>query len=83
MARLPLGHTEHPWGKVRANQYDLVLNGSELALRINRRPLQEKVLQILGIDAARADRMFGFLLESFEYGAPPHGNRWGWTGLWL
>lgn len=74
---LHAGHPDHPWGKIRANQYDLVLNGSELAsggIRINRRPLQQKVLNILGIDDARADRMFGFLLESFEYGAPPHGG---------
>jgi aspartyl-tRNA synthetase len=71
------GHPDHPWSRVRANQYDLVLNGSELAsggIRINRRPLQQKVLNILGIDDDRAERMFGFLLESLEYGAPPHGG---------
>ena len=74
---LPLGDPRHPWSRVRANQYDLVLNGSELAsggIRINRRPLQEKILDILGINAERANRMFGFLLESLEYGAPPHGG---------
>lgn len=67
----------HPWRRARAMQYDLVLNGTELASggqRINRRPLQEKILQILGIDAARADRMFGFLLRALEYGAPPHAG---------
>jgi aspartyl-tRNA synthetase len=71
------GHLDHPWSRVRANQYDLVLNGTELAsggIRINRRPLQQKVLNILGIDDERAERMFGFLLESLEYGAPPHGG---------
>jgi aspartyl-tRNA synthetase len=76
-SELPLGDPEHPWSRVRANQYDLVLNGSELAsggIRINRRELQQKVLNILGIDDERAVRMFGFLLESLEYGAPPHGG---------
>jgi aspartyl-tRNA synthetase len=67
----------HPWRQARAAQYDLVLNGWEMASggqRINRRDLQEKILQILGIDAARADRMFGFLLRALEYGAPPHAG---------
>ncbi len=58
-------------------QYDLVVNGSEIASggqRINRRDLQEKILQILGINKERADRMFGFLLKALEYGAPPHAG---------
>jgi len=73
----PVGHPDHPWSRIRANQYDLVLNGSELAsggIRINRRELQQKVLNILGISDARAEKMFGFLLEALEYGAPPHGG---------
>ena len=71
------GHPEHPWSRIRANQYDLVLNGSELAsggIRINQRPVQQKVLNVLGIDDNRAERMFGFLLEALEFGAPPHGG---------
>ncbi len=67
----------HPWRQARALQYDLVLNGSEIASggqRINRRDLQEKILQILGINKERADRMFGFLLKALEYGAPPHAG---------
>lgn len=67
----------HPWRRARAMQYDMVLNGTELASggqRINRRSLQEKILKILGIDAARADKMFGFLLRALEYGAPPHAG---------
>jgi aspartyl-tRNA synthetase len=67
----------HPWRRVRALQYDLVINGWEIASggqRINRRDLQEKILNVLGIDSQRADRMFGFLLRALEYGAPPHAG---------
>ena len=74
---LPLSDENHPWRRVRAMQYDLVLNGWEIASggqRINRRDLQEKVLEILGIDNERADHMFGFLLRALEYGAPPHAG---------
>jgi aspartyl-tRNA synthetase len=67
----------HPWARIRGNQYDLVLNGVEIAsggIRIHNRGMQEKILSILGIDAGRAERMFGFLLKALEYGAPPHGG---------
>jgi len=67
----------HPWRKAKAMQYDLVINGWEIGSggqRINRRVLQEKILQILGIDSERAERMFGFLLRALEYGAPPHAG---------
>ncbi len=67
----------HPWRRARAQQYDLVINGWEIASggqRINRRELQRKVLNILGIDNDRAERMFGFLLRALEYGAPPHAG---------
>ena len=76
-AALPLSDPTHPWRRARAAQYDLVLNGVEIASggqRINRRELQEQILEILGIDRNRADRMFGFLLRALEYGAPPHAG---------
>ena len=74
---LPLDHKDHPWVDIRAHQYDLVLNGVEIAsggIRNHKRELQQKILNALGIDDQRAERMFGFLLRALEYGAPPHGG---------
>lgn len=64
-------------GRVLGRLYDLVCNGFELAsgsIRIHRRDIQERVMKVVGISAADADRRFGFLLKAFEYGAPPHGG---------
>jgi len=62
---------------VRAQAYDLVLNGYELgggSLRIFERDVQEKMFQVLGFTEEEARAQFGFLLEAFEYGTPPHGG---------
>ncbi|PFP25544.1 aspartate--tRNA ligase [Bacillus sp. AFS073361] len=63
--------------KVRAQAYDIVLNGYELgggSLRIFERPIQEKMFNILGFTPEQANEQFGFLLNAFEYGTPPHGG---------
>lgn len=63
--------------KVRSKAYDLVLNGEEIgggSIRINNRNLQEKVFNALKIDKDEAEDKFGYLLEAFEYGTPPHGG---------
>lgn len=64
-------------GSVRAKAYDLVLNGTEIgggSLRIYRRDVQERVFRVLGLTEEEANEKFGFLLEAFEYGPPPHGG---------
>ena len=76
-SKLPLDDENHPWANIRANQYDLVCNGSELAsggIRIHKSELQQKVLKILGLSEERANKMFGFLLRALRYGAPPHAG---------
>lgn len=64
-------------GSVRAQAYDLVLNGYELgggSLRIFEREIQEKMFEVLGFTKEQANEQFGFLMEAFEYGTPPHGG---------
>ena len=64
-------------GEVKANAYDMVLNGSEIgggSIRIHDRALQKLMFQHLGFTDAEAQEQFGFLMNAFEYGAPPHGG---------
>jgi aspartyl-tRNA synthetase len=64
-------------GAVLSEQYDLVCNGFEVAggsIRIHERPLQRKIMELIGFSLAAAQEQFGHMLEAFEYGAPPHGG---------
>lgn len=64
-------------GKVRANAYDLAMNGVELgggSIRIHDRALQSRMFDLLGFTKEEAEAQFGFLMNAFEYGAPPHGG---------
>lgn len=64
-------------GKVRANAYDLAMNGVELgggSIRIHDKALQSRMFDLLGFTKEEAEAQFGFLMNAFEYGAPPHGG---------
>ncbi|MEM9340444.1 MAG: amino acid--tRNA ligase-related protein, partial [Bacteroidota bacterium] len=64
-------------GSIRANAYDMVINGVEAgggSIRIHDRSIQEKMFEVLGFSKEEAQAQFGFLMEAFEYGAPPHGG---------
>lgn len=70
-------YLEHPFASIKANAYDMVLNGNEIgggSIRIHRRELQEKMFAALGMGKDEYVHKFGFLLGAFEYGAPPHGG---------
>ena len=65
------------YGKLRAEAYDVVLNGVEIgggSIRIHEQNLQAKMFQVLGIDTAQQQKLFGHLLQAFTFGAPPHGG---------
>ncbi|MDO5016902.1 MAG: aspartate--tRNA ligase [Porphyromonas sp.] len=64
-------------GKVRANAYDMVINGVEVgggSIRIHDSQLQKKMFEVLGFTDEKAEEQFGFLMNAFKYGAPPHGG---------
>ncbi len=73
----PIGDLSGDIGNIKANAYDMVINGTEVgggSIRIHNKEIQKRVFEILGFTEEEANKQFGFLMNAFEYGAPPHGG---------
>lgn len=73
----PIGDLSGDIGSIKANAYDMVINGTEVgggSIRIHNKELQKKIFELLGFTEEEAMKQFGFLMNAFEYGAPPHGG---------
>lgn len=73
----PIGDLSGNIADIKANAYDLVINGVEIgggSIRIHNKQIQKKIFELLGFTEEEAIRQFGFLMNAFEYGAPPHGG---------
>ena len=73
----PVGDLSGNIADIKANAYDMVINGTEVgggSIRIHNKEIQKKVFELLGFTEEEAMRQFGFLMNAFEYGAPPHGG---------
>jgi aspartyl-tRNA synthetase len=73
----PSAYLKHPYANIKANAYDMVLNGNEIgggSIRIHDKATQQLMFNYLGFTPEEAKNQFGFLMDAFQFGAPPHGG---------